>query len=55
MSFALNNIRSIASILQIMLGSLGSAFGAVVNFWLGANKDSDRTKELLVQAAPVGP
>ena len=36
--------------LLIMLGSLGAAFGAVVNFWLGSNKGSDRTKELLAQA-----
>lgn len=36
--------------LLIMLGSLGAAFGAVINFWLGSNKGSDRTKELLAQA-----
>jgi hypothetical protein len=40
--------------LLIMLGSLGAAFGAVINFWLGSNKGSDRTKELLAQAQPVG-
>ena len=41
--------------LLIMLGSLGAAFGAVINFWLGSNKGSDRTKELLAQATiPVG-
>ncbi|MBK7424861.1 MAG: hypothetical protein IPJ48_18265 [Propionivibrio sp.] len=40
--------------LLIMLGSLGAAFGAVVNFWLGStNKGSDRIKELLAQAAPI--
>jgi len=38
-----------------MLGSLGAAFGAVVNFWLGSNKGSDRTKEPLAQAAPIRP
>ena len=38
-----------------MLGSLGAAFGAVVDFWLGSNKGLDRTKELLAQAAPIGP
>lgn len=36
--------------LLIMLGSLGAAFGAVINFWLGSNKGSDRTKELLAQS-----
>ena len=36
--------------LLIMLGSLGAAFGAVVNFWLGSNSGSNRTKELLAQA-----
>lgn len=39
-----------SSPLMIMLGSLGAAFGAVINFWLGANKGSDRTKELLAHA-----
>jgi membrane protein DedA with SNARE-associated domain len=39
--------------LLIMLGSLGAAFGAVVNFWLGSNKGSDHTKEVLAQAAPI--
>lgn len=38
--------------LLIMLGSLGAAFGAVINFWLGSNKGSDRTKELLANAMP---
>lgn len=38
----------------IMLGSLGAAFGAVINYWLGSNKGSDRTKELLAQSAPIG-
>lgn len=37
----------------IMLGSLGAAFGAVVNYWLGSNKGSDRSKELLAQAQPL--
>ena len=40
--------------LLIMLGSLGAAFGAVINFWLGSNKGSDRTKELLAQSVPIG-
>lgn len=39
--------------LLIMLGTLGAGFGAVMNFWLGSNKGSDRTKELLAQSAPV--
>jgi len=37
--------------LMIMLGSLAAAFGGVINFWLGSNKGSDRTKELLAQAS----
>jgi hypothetical protein len=36
--------------LMIMLGSLGTSFAGVINFWLGSNKGSDRTKELLAQA-----
>ena len=36
--------------LLIMLGTLGAAQTAVLNFWLGSNKGSDRTKELLAQA-----
>ena len=36
--------------MMIMLGSLSAAFGGVINFWLGSNKGSDRTKELLAQA-----
>lgn len=36
-----------------MLGSLGAAFGAVINYWLGSNKGSDRTKELLAGSGPV--
>jgi hypothetical protein len=39
--------------LLIMLGSLGAAFGAVINYWLGSNKGSDRTKELLAGSGPV--
>lgn len=38
--------------LLIMLGSLGAAFGAVINYWLGSNKGSDRTKELLANSVP---
>lgn len=38
----------------IMLGSLGAAFGAVVNYWLGSSSGSARTKELLAQSLPVG-
>jgi len=39
--------------LMIMLGSLAAAFGGVINFWLGSNKGSDRTKELLAQSQPL--
>lgn len=33
--------------LLIMLGALGAAFGAVVNFWLGSSNGSQRKSELL--------
>lgn len=36
--------------LLIMLGTLTAAQTAVLNFWLGSNKGSDRTKELLAKA-----
>lgn len=36
--------------LMIMLGSLGTAWTGCVNFWLGSNSGSNRTKELLAQA-----
>lgn len=39
--------------LLVMLGSLGAAFGAVINYWLGNNKGSDRTKELLASSTPA--
>lgn len=38
--------------LLIMLGSLGAAFASVINYWLGSNKGSDRTKELLANSVP---
>ncbi len=34
--------------LLIMLGALGAAFGAVVNFWLGSSNGSQRKSEMLV-------
>ena len=37
--------------LLIMLGTLGAAFGSVIAYWLGNNKGSDRTKELLANSA----
>lgn len=38
--------------LLIMLGSLGAAFGAVVNFWLGSTKESANKNILLAQSVP---
>lgn len=35
----------------IMLGSLGAAFGAVVNFWLGSTKGSQNKDALLASGA----
>ena len=40
--------------LLIMLGTLGAAFVAVINYWLGNNKGSDRTKELLANSTMGG-
>ena len=40
--------------LLVMLGTLGASFGAVINYWLGNNKGSDRTKELLANSTPIG-
>lgn len=36
--------------LLIMLGALGAAFGAVVNFWLGSSSGSAAKTELLAQS-----
>jgi hypothetical protein len=33
----------------IMLGSLGAAFGAVCNYWLGSSKSSGEYRQLLAQ------
>lgn len=40
--------------LLIMLGALGAAWGAVVNFFFGSSHDSGRKTELLAQAGPIG-
>lgn len=40
--------------LLIMLGALGAAWGAVVNYFFGSSADSGRKTELLAQAQPVG-
>jgi len=39
--------------LLIMLGALGAAFGAVVNFWLGSSSGSAAKTELLAQSQPL--
>lgn len=39
--------------LLIMLGALGAAWGAVVNYFFGSSADSGRKTELLAQATPV--
>lgn len=39
--------------LLIMLGALGAAWGAVVNFFFGSTAESGRKTELLAQSAPV--
>jgi hypothetical protein len=38
--------------LLLMLGSLGTAWGAVMAFWFGTTRDSGRKTELLAQSAP---
>jgi hypothetical protein len=40
--------------LLIMLGALGAAWGAVVNFFFGSTAESGRKTELLAQAPAVG-
>jgi uncharacterized integral membrane protein len=39
--------------LLIMLGALGAAWGAVVNYYFGSSADSGRKTELLAVAPPV--
>lgn len=39
--------------LLIMLGALGAAWGAVVNFFFGSTAESGRKTELLAQSTPV--
>lgn len=38
--------------LLLMLGSLGTAWGAVMAFWFGTTRDSGRKTELLAQSSP---
>jgi hypothetical protein len=40
--------------LLIMLGSLGTAWAAIVNFWFGSTAGSSRKTELLSQAPAIG-
>jgi hypothetical protein len=39
--------------LLLMLGALGAAFGAVMQFWFGTTADSGRKTDLLAKAPPV--
>ena len=39
--------------LLIMLGALGAAFGAVVNFWLGSSNGSQRKDAMLANSTPA--
>lgn len=40
--------------LLIMLGSLGSAFGAVINYWLGSTKGSQDKDHMIANSMPIG-
>lgn len=39
--------------LLIMLGALGAAFGAVMQFWFGTTNDSGRKTDMLAKAPPI--
>lgn len=39
--------------LLLMLGALGAAFGAVIQFWFGTTHDSGRKTDMLAKAPPV--
>lgn len=39
--------------LLLMLGSLGAAFGAVMQFWFGTTADSGKKTDLLAKAQPI--
>lgn len=39
--------------LLLMLGSLGTAWGAVMAFWFGTTRDSSRKTDLLAQSTPA--
>lgn len=40
--------------LLLMLGALGAAFGAVMQFWFGTTHDSGRKTDMLAGAQPAG-
>lgn len=39
--------------LLLMLGALGAAFGAVIQFWFGTTHDSGRKTDMLAKSPPV--
>lgn len=41
--------------LLILIGSLGAAFGAVINYWFGSSSGSARKDELMAQSRGVEP
>ncbi len=41
------------TILNVLLGMLGTGFAAVVNFWLGSSSDSHRKTEMLFHSTPT--
>jgi hypothetical protein len=36
-----------------MIGALTMKFGSIIDFWMGSNIGSDRTKELLARSQPI--
>jgi hypothetical protein len=53
MMMGLLKVSDSSQALLLLLGSLSTAWGAVMHFWLGSNNDSNRKTDLLAQAPAV--